>query len=869
MKYLIPHSLKEASELLIDNENSFILAGGTDLLIEKRSGKITPDAVIDLKRINHEELYLSEIVVKNGKLEIGALVTVTQLLEYGNLPSELASLIDAGKKFGCYEIRNRATLAGNLAHASPGSEYGSTLISLDAEVEIFNSKGVKNISVESIYAGAGRNALKRGDIITKIIIPVIENSGSAYFRASRVDGMDLAIINCALRGIYDRNTSKTSNIITIRDLTIDTYSREVKRSNKKIKLKNVKLISFAPYLPDYEDWLVERVENGEERIDELLKIIENSNKDRFLKEIKGILPFMSSEDYQPATWDVVKRALEENWITLEELKEIIKELKNSSEAEKNALNYLIPEKIIERFFGRVIDEYIEDYDALNTIRRKEPTLEIILKLDLINFITNKLLIYPYYLMKDKEGEWVILEEEELNNPAAEFWRKGAENVSYKGDVSYEGYKYSLRFRVFEKLFFQNWSLTKGAGMLLGRSTYARYTFKIAELIRKHYEKEIQEALNKNDDKKLLELVEKKEKALSEFIEKSTYILMSVIQFEGKQHEDFRKKNASPKGNRKVTELLQQEDIDDLFRYIEEPFGEVVRNIESIEAESVKSAESEADKGNAIDFNKVLKSINTLYEKLNKSEEDKLKVVKIMKKLADEKVEKNEGPYILWKTGWKNFVKNIWTSLKIITKGDKKGSIKESLISHRGKRTWQKITIATLLFNLLLLGAVVSLIHLKFQVFGIISPSIGWLITILSTGAIVVSVWALLFHKFRPLAFVVLTGISTVVVYLAKMYGFAIGMAAFGVGVIIWVLLLPLTWYSFRDIVGSFVSWRAREKQFERRSGIKFRHSLIFRWTGLGGRKLAKTLNRILYDKEGKERLPLFASSIQRSPIPAP
>ena len=210
MKYLIPHSLKEASELLIDNENSFILAGGTDLLIEKRSGKITPNAVIDLKRINHEELYLSEIVVKNGKLEIGALVTVTQLLEYGNLPSELASLIDAGKKFGCYEIRNRATLVGNLAHASPGSEYGSTLISLDAEVEIFNSKGVKNISVESLYTGAGRNALKRGDIITKIIIPVIENSGSSYFRASRVDGMDLAIINCALRGIYDRNTSKTS-----------------------------------------------------------------------------------------------------------------------------------------------------------------------------------------------------------------------------------------------------------------------------------------------------------------------------------------------------------------------------------------------------------------------------------------------------------------------------------------------------------------------------------------------------------------------------------------------------------------------------------------------------------------------------------
>jgi len=215
MKYLIPHSIEEAGRLLTDNKNSFILAGGTDLLIEKRSGKISPNAVIDLKRIEHADSYLSEIVYTNGKLEIGALVTVTQLLEYGNMPSELASLIDAGKKFGCYEIRNRATIAGNLAHASPGSEYGSTLIALNAEVEIFKPGGMQKIPVEALYAGAGKTVLDRKDIITRIIVPVTGNSASAYFRASRVDGMDLAIINCALQGIYDKSSIKISYRVSL------------------------------------------------------------------------------------------------------------------------------------------------------------------------------------------------------------------------------------------------------------------------------------------------------------------------------------------------------------------------------------------------------------------------------------------------------------------------------------------------------------------------------------------------------------------------------------------------------------------------------------------------------------------------------
>ncbi len=200
MKYIVPHSLNEAGKLLLNTGNSMLLAGGTDLLVDKRAGKVSPEAVIDIKRIDN----LDSIDLRENRLEIGALATVNDLLRYKSLPEEMEALHDAGKEFGCYEIRNRATIAGNLAHASPGAEFGSTLITLDAEVEIFSIRGIRNLPVENLYLKAGKTVLERGEIITSIIIPLKNNSASSYFRISRINGMDLAVINCALQGFYDK-----------------------------------------------------------------------------------------------------------------------------------------------------------------------------------------------------------------------------------------------------------------------------------------------------------------------------------------------------------------------------------------------------------------------------------------------------------------------------------------------------------------------------------------------------------------------------------------------------------------------------------------------------------------------------------------
>ncbi len=194
MKYYSPNTLDEAIKILSEIEGSIVFAGGTDILVERRAGKIDPPAVVDIKHIQD----LNFVKIKNDHIEIGPLTTITSLLENKEIPQELEALKDAGRVFGCYEIRNRATIGGNIAHASPGGEFVSTLMALAATVYLHGPNGTRVIPIERFFRGAGKSIREENEIITMLEIPVVPHSASAYFRASRTDGMDLAIVNCAV-----------------------------------------------------------------------------------------------------------------------------------------------------------------------------------------------------------------------------------------------------------------------------------------------------------------------------------------------------------------------------------------------------------------------------------------------------------------------------------------------------------------------------------------------------------------------------------------------------------------------------------------------------------------------------------------------
>jgi CO/xanthine dehydrogenase FAD-binding subunit len=195
--YHRPTTLDEACALGAALEGAAYLAGGTDLLVQIREGKRRTRHVIDLKRVAG----LERVRRDGDQLVIGALATITDLLHAPEVHEEpgLALLHDAGAAFGCAEIRHRATVCGNVAHASPGAEYGSPMFVLEAACVIHGPSGARTLPVADFYRGPGASALGRGEILTALRLPIAPRSArSAYLRRGRVRGMDLAALNLAL-----------------------------------------------------------------------------------------------------------------------------------------------------------------------------------------------------------------------------------------------------------------------------------------------------------------------------------------------------------------------------------------------------------------------------------------------------------------------------------------------------------------------------------------------------------------------------------------------------------------------------------------------------------------------------------------------
>ncbi len=215
-RYFRPSTIGEASRLLAFNPTAMLLAGGTDLLVKMRERAVTPGAVVDLKGIPE----LRSIRRQKHNLHLGALSTVSDILVSGQLaarssPSHaghppppsttapttgLGCLLDAARSFACFEIRNRATLGGNLANASPGADLSVCLVALDAVALVagHDSPG-RRIPLADFFRGPGRTALEPGEILLGVEVPQPEELRcSAYQRLSRTTGMDLASVGIAV-----------------------------------------------------------------------------------------------------------------------------------------------------------------------------------------------------------------------------------------------------------------------------------------------------------------------------------------------------------------------------------------------------------------------------------------------------------------------------------------------------------------------------------------------------------------------------------------------------------------------------------------------------------------------------------------------
>ena len=194
-EYFKPKSLQEASELLLQYAGEgHILNGGTDVIVRMHEGLSAPKAIIDIKGINRlKEITYDE---KEG-LVIGACATMYEMEQNRNLVEKYRVLAEASHTVGSCQVRNRATMVGNITNASPLADTATPLLAMDAIVKVFGPEGQREISIHDFFVWVRKTCLKEGEIVTGVKLPAFgEKVFGSYQKHARRDEVDLSTV-CA------------------------------------------------------------------------------------------------------------------------------------------------------------------------------------------------------------------------------------------------------------------------------------------------------------------------------------------------------------------------------------------------------------------------------------------------------------------------------------------------------------------------------------------------------------------------------------------------------------------------------------------------------------------------------------------------
>jgi carbon-monoxide dehydrogenase medium subunit len=192
-----PATLQEASRLLKENgPGGRFLAGGTDLVIAMKEKGLLPRYIVDLKHLPG----LSGIRENSdGSITLGALTTLHEIETSALIKKKYPFLAQSAAEVGSIQIRNRATIGGNMANASPSADTSPALMALGANANIASASGERKMAIEDFFKGPGQNAMSPDEILTEITIPKTSaNLVGEYIKFSPREMMDLAYVGVAV-----------------------------------------------------------------------------------------------------------------------------------------------------------------------------------------------------------------------------------------------------------------------------------------------------------------------------------------------------------------------------------------------------------------------------------------------------------------------------------------------------------------------------------------------------------------------------------------------------------------------------------------------------------------------------------------------
>ncbi len=187
-------SLLQAVTLLAENPEARALAGGTDLLVDIRERRRTPPVLVDVSELGD----LRGVAALDGGLRIGGGVTVGELLASPLVAERAPALRQAARAFADFLTRNKATIGGNLANASPGADLVVPLLALDARVVLAGPSGERSLALDAFLLGPRQTAIMPGELVRAVEVP---RSGGrqVFYKLGLKRGGAIAVVSVATR----------------------------------------------------------------------------------------------------------------------------------------------------------------------------------------------------------------------------------------------------------------------------------------------------------------------------------------------------------------------------------------------------------------------------------------------------------------------------------------------------------------------------------------------------------------------------------------------------------------------------------------------------------------------------------------------
>ena len=196
LRYEAPKSLQAAVTLLARAKGvAKVLAGGSDLLVQMKAGRLDPALLVDVKGISE----LTTIAPDKGGWRVGAAAPCMTIVEHAKFSKAWPGVTEAIALIGSIQVKGRASPGGNLCNASPAADSVPALIAAGATVRVVGPKGKRVVPVEDIAVGPGKTSLGKGEIVASFQFPKrAPRSGDAYLRFTPRTEMDIAVVGAGV-----------------------------------------------------------------------------------------------------------------------------------------------------------------------------------------------------------------------------------------------------------------------------------------------------------------------------------------------------------------------------------------------------------------------------------------------------------------------------------------------------------------------------------------------------------------------------------------------------------------------------------------------------------------------------------------------